>query len=513
MAENNGRLPAGWTSAALSDVATINMGQSPPSSTYNECGDGLPFFQGKAEFGSLYAEAKVWCSRPNKMAQAEDILLSVRAPVGPTNLAPSLCCIGRGLAAVRPEPGFALRYVLYALRRFAADLDAKGTGTTFKAVSGQVVRDFPLPIAPTSEQERIADALDELLSDLDAGVTALERVRDKLKLYRAAVLKAAVEGALTAEWRNQHPQTESASELLKRILAERRRRWEEEELRKFKEKGREWPKNWKAKYKEPVEPDTNELPPLPERWCWASVDQLAILVTDGDHNPPKRVSFGIAHLTAKNVKALKLYIDGCTYVSPEDAAGVFRRYRPLEGDLIVTCVGTVGRTAIVPPQFEFSPDRNLAAVRFSSIGPLARYVQFFLESPSVQSRMAKASGSTAQPHLYLGDIRDLPVALAGRSEQEAIVESVEDQLSIIEHLEADLNAKLNKAHALRQSILRHAFSGELVSQDPNDEPASALLKRIAAEREQLAREAATARRLNGRSRAAPRKLAVTPHAP
>src|SRR5205085_2818851 len=98
----------------------------------------------------------------------------------------------------------------------------------------------------------------------------------------------------------------------------------------------------------PVAPDATELPLLPRGWCWASVDQLAILVTDGDHNPPKRVSSGVAHLTAKNVKGLKFDVAGCTYIRPEDAARVFRRYRPLEGDLIITCVGTVGRTAIVP---------------------------------------------------------------------------------------------------------------------------------------------------------------------
>ncbi len=120
----------------------------------------------------------------------------------------------------------------------------------------------PILIAPPAEQSQIADTLDELFSDLDAGVAALKRARDKLKLYRASVLKAVVEGALTADWRKQHPNAEPASELLKRILAERRRRWEEDQLRKFEEKSKVPPKNWKAKYKEPVAPDTTGLPLL-----------------------------------------------------------------------------------------------------------------------------------------------------------------------------------------------------------------------------------------------------------
>jgi len=273
------QLPQGWEVVRLVDLAAIEMGQSPPSSTYNSMGTGLPFFQGKAEFRDRYAEARVWCSEPNKIAEQEDILLSVRAPVGPTNLAPSRCCIGRGLSAIRPEAGINRNYLLHAFRRFANELDAKGTGTTFKAVSGQTVRNFLLPIAPSAEQSRIADALDELLSDLDAGVAVLERARGKLKQYRASVLKAAVEGALTADWRKAHPDAEPATELLKRILAERRRRWEEDQLKKFKDAGKAPPKDWKEKYREPAAPDTTNLPPLPSGWCWASCEQVGDTTT------------------------------------------------------------------------------------------------------------------------------------------------------------------------------------------------------------------------------------------
>src|SRR5438552_796769 len=114
MSEASGeQLPKGWVRAELSAIAGIVMGQSPPSSTYNATGEGLPFFQGKAEFGNLYPEARVWCSAPGKLAEKNDILLSVRAPVGPTNLAPAKSCIGRGLSAVHPEPGVNLKYLFY----------------------------------------------------------------------------------------------------------------------------------------------------------------------------------------------------------------------------------------------------------------------------------------------------------------------------------------------------------------------------------------------------------------
>jgi type I restriction enzyme S subunit len=251
------------------------------------------------------------------------------------------------------------RYLAYFLRQdtirdFLAG-NASGVGGSLMRVRAATFRDFPFLLAPLTEQAHIADALDELFSDLDAGVAALERVREKLKLYRASVLNTAVEGALTAEWRKQHPHAKPASELLKRILAERRRRWEQNQLRKFKEKGQEPPKNWNAKYKKPVGPDLTNLPSLPEGWCWVTVEQISILVTDGDHNPPKRVSAGVPHLTAKNVKGLKFIFDDCSFISTHDACRVFRRYQPEAGDLVITCVGTVGGLPSFRPILSSAP--------------------------------------------------------------------------------------------------------------------------------------------------------------
>ncbi len=134
------------------------------------------------------------------------------------------------------------------LRQLVAGLQS---GSTRKRISRANFAKIRFPVPPLLEQERIATEADELLSDIDAGVAALERVRAKLKLYRASVLKAAVEGSLTAEWRAQHPHAEPASELLQQILIERRQLWEDDQLRKYNEAGKEGPKNWETKYKEP----------------------------------------------------------------------------------------------------------------------------------------------------------------------------------------------------------------------------------------------------------------------
>jgi type I restriction enzyme S subunit len=144
---------------SLPEVAKIIMGQSPPSSSYNTKGEGLPFFQGKADFGDLYPTVRMFCTEPNKIAQVGDILISVRAPVGPTNLAPERCCIGRGLAAIRGSKNIKTQYLLYFLRSYEPELAERGTGSTFDAISRSDLEAIHLPLPPLDEQKRIAAIL------------------------------------------------------------------------------------------------------------------------------------------------------------------------------------------------------------------------------------------------------------------------------------------------------------------------------------------------------------------
>ena len=217
--------------------------------------------------------------------------------------------------------------------------------------------------------------------------------------------------------------------------------------------------NGKGKYKDPAGPTLSELSSLPDGWTWASVEQISSLVTDGDHNPPKRQETGLPHLTAKNIRNWRLDATNCTFISAADAKRVLKRYDPLAGDLIVTCVGTVGRTAIVPADFKFSPDRNLAAIRLVNGDTSTRHLNAVLSSATYQELIKNASGSTAQPHLYLGDLRALTAPLPPFAEQGRIVTEVERRLSIVEELEAIVSAELQRATGLRRSILQQAFNG------------------------------------------------------
>lgn len=157
-----GKRGVGWPRHRLAEVAEIVMGQSPPGETYNTERDGLPFFQGKAEFGAEYPVVTKWCNAPTRVAEAGDILLSVRAPVGPTNIATERCCIGRGLAAIRAHSLLATpRYLHYVLRSSEQDLARRGQGSTFGAIGKDDVAQIPILLPSLSEQRRIVEVLDQ----------------------------------------------------------------------------------------------------------------------------------------------------------------------------------------------------------------------------------------------------------------------------------------------------------------------------------------------------------------
>lgn len=347
------------------------------------------------------------------------------------------------------------------------------------------LRAFPVPIAPAGEQARIVEEVDEILSDLDAGDAALEQVQLKLAHYRSAVLKAAVEGALTAEWRRQHPATEPASALLTRILAERRRRWEEEQLRKLAPAGRGQPKNWRARYKDPVPPDVVDLPPIPDGWALASMDALTCRITSGSRDWQQHYGKGSGtFVMAQNVRPGYLDLTSQQAVNPPAEDPSCERSRVECNDLLVTIVGAnTGDVCRVPDSLpEHYVCQSVALMRPAEAAT-AKFLSVYYNSPSGgQLHYRRYIYGAGRPHLSFDQLKMTPVLLPPLNEQEAIVEAVEDQLSVIDHIEADLETKLKTAQALRQSILRHAFTGQLVPQDPNDEPASELLKRIAAER-------------------------------
>ena len=455
-------LPNSWCSSRLADVCEIILGQSPPGDTYNTEGNGLPFFQGKTEFGDYYPTPRKWCSTPTKIAETEDILISVRAPVGPTNLCPSRACIGRGLAAIRPRNGMPSRYVLYAIRATVNALTEKATGTTFEAVNGSDLRAHLIPVAPLPEQRRIVAEIEKQFSRLEEGVTALKRVQANLKRYRSAVLKAACEGKLVpteAELQKSAGKGqkgfESGEQLLQRILAERRKNW----------LGR-------GKYKEPAAPDTSNLTKLPGNWSWVSWE-MVLAHEDGAF---KRGPFGSALTKAIFVeKGFKVYEQYCPinddcsfarYFITPDKFEELHAFEVKAGDYLISCSGvTLGRITRVPDQFERGIiNQALLRVRINEDVINHRFFLHLFRSALFQKAIFDNSTGSAIPNVKgVKELKAMAIPLPPIAEQVRIVEAVERRLSVIDELESVVSDNLQRAERLRQAVLQKAFKGELAS--------------------------------------------------
>ena len=187
IAKPDKKLPNDWRYAKLGEVCEVILGQSPPGYTYRKEPVGLPFFQGKADFGELNPIPTAWCVEPKKIAECGDILISVRAPVGPTNLADQRCCIGRGLAALRCGADIERDFLLAGLRLYESEISQLGSGSTFHAISGSQLKAISVPLPPLAEQRRIVVAL-------EAQMAAVERARNAAAEILSAV--EALNGAL-----------------------------------------------------------------------------------------------------------------------------------------------------------------------------------------------------------------------------------------------------------------------------------------------------------------------------
>ena len=198
-------LPKGWIKTTIDNVCLIILGRSPPSSTYNQDKVGLPFFQGKADFGTFHPTIRNWCTNPETFAEKNDILISVRAPVGPTNISLEKCCIGRGLAAVRSLDGVIFSYVFYHLRFLENYIATKGTGTIFKAIRGAQLRSIALSIPSLNEQKRIVSKIESIFTRIDAVERYIESTLRLLDLLKSSTLKQAFEGKLVPQDLDDEP--------------------------------------------------------------------------------------------------------------------------------------------------------------------------------------------------------------------------------------------------------------------------------------------------------------------
>ncbi|MFM0205066.1 hypothetical protein PQR53_35190 [Paraburkholderia fungorum] len=443
-------------------------------------------------------------SRAKQVLRAGDVLVSMTRPnlnavaLVPEHLDGAIGSTGFHVLRSRwLRPEFLLGLV--RSQRFVDAMSALVQGALYPAVRPKDIAAYTFAFETPTQQAHVVAKLEELLSDLNAGVAELNAAQKKLQQCRQSLLKAAVEGALTAPWREAQyklaPPAETGAQLLQRILTERCARWEAKQLAKFKKQGKAPPTDWQKKYPEPVQPDITNLPGLPEGWAWASVDQCSFdenAITDG----PFGSNLKSEHYQDSGPRVIRLqnigdgiFVDAYAHISEAHFANL-SKHAVETGDVVVAMLGEVLPRACGIPD-GVAPaivKADCARVRLNPqlIRPAIVVAQ--LNSKPVRDAVMKFVKGIGRPRINLGHVRAVPIALAPSDEQVAIETTLQKaQLSIEEQLSA-IDLSLRQSVAQRQNILRAAFSGQLVPQDPNDEPASVLLERIRADRAERSKQ-------------------------
>ncbi|MEP1080138.1 restriction endonuclease subunit S [Leptolyngbya sp. PL-A3] len=427
--------------------------------------------------------------------QKGDILLSITADIGMIGLVPENfeeAYINQHVALARPFPKLNAAFLAWYL---AAQYGAQKQflelqrGATKTGLGLDDIRAIKIPLPPRREQERIVEKIEELFTQLDAGVELLKKLKKKLKRYRQAVLKAAVEGKLTQEWREAHRDTlEPASVLRDRILKERREKWEADQLAQMQAKGK-LPKDdsWKKKYKEPTPPKTADLPELPDGWIWVSLEQVSWDCGYGTSEKCDYSFSGYPVLRIPNLVEGKIVLDDLKFALGAKSSNLSNSLAT--GDLLVIRTNgsrdLIGRAALVTQNYEKPHFFASYLIRFRIVNTedLPYWVSQIWHYSRIRQWIESAAATSAgQYNVSLTTLNNLALELPPSAEQKRIHEELEQCFSIINQIEKSIEKNLKRAERLRQSILKQAFEGKLVPQDPNDEPASVLCDRIKAEK-------------------------------
>lgn len=383
---------------------------------------------------------------PAKLIPSGSLLFVVRSGILrrtlPVALAKIDAAVNQDLKALTTSKNIFDEYLLYHALAFNEEIrrSCAKDGTTVESIEFSALKNYPVLLAPLLEQHRIVARIEELFSRLDAGIEALQRARVQLRRYRQAVLKAAVEGRLTEQWRKEHPEVE------------------------------------------PAEKPLEQVDGLPRDWSFVILKNICVDITDGDHQAPPQSSAGIPFLVISNIKEGRLDFAKTRFV-PEEYYDLIPRIRkPTRGDILYSLVGSYGIPVIVNTERKFCFQRHIGLIRPSRVVD-TNYLFYFLKSDFAFRQATNAATGTAQLTVSLQGLRSFKVPFPPLTEQKMIVSEIERRFSASDSIESILGTNQERADRLRQSILKRAFEGRLVPQDPGDEPASVLLERIRAERE------------------------------
>ena len=406
-----------------------------------------------------------------------------------------VCAVRLGTSPIDPK------YMMYLINspRVRADIEALKSGSTRKRISRRNLASVEMPLAPQNEQHHIVAKIEQLFSELEEGIESLKTARAQLATYRQAVLKHAFEGKLTAQWRSENKdKLETREQLLARIKQERASRYELQ-LQEWKTAVKMWEESGEPS-KRPARPprlkefsqlslaDTEILPSLPDGWSYL---RLGLMINEPKYGTSKKCDYnyeGTGVLRIPNV--VRGVVDASDLKGAHFEEYEKGTYALRNGDILMIrsngSISIVGKCAIISKAEEqYLYAGYLIRLRSNPVALLPDYLAALLSSHLLRTQIEhKAKSTSGVNNINSGEIQSLIVPLCSLSEQEVVVERLSASLSATEAITAEIGNQLLKADALRQSVLKKAFAGQLVAQDPSDEPASVLLDRVKEDKEQ-----------------------------
>ena len=487
-----GNLPKNWSTASVGDVCS--QPQYGYTTKASDRGDLRLLRTSDITSGRINWETVPYCSaNPDDLekyiVKDGDILVSRAGSVGVSYLVTKPLKAVFASYLIRFKPFVDRQFFAYFLQSPAywiAIADEK-LGIAVFNVNATKLKSITLPIPPAAEQYRIVAKIEELFFELDKGIESLKTARAKLDVYRQAVLKHAFEGKLTDQWRKENKdKLEEPEKLLVRIQQERKARYERQ-FQKWKAAGGKGSKP-RAPKSLPLltAEELAELPELPEGWCWTRFGLLDIELKRGPFGSSITKSMFVPNGFKVYEQGNAIYCDALrgSYFINDEKYEELSGFAVWPGDFIVSCAGTVGRIFELPENAQAGViNQALMRIRINDTILIKTLFVKLFESAFFQRKVLSDAKGTAMVNLAgIKELNLLPVAICSASEQKAIDELLDARLSEVDQSEQAITTSLEQAEALRWSILKIAFSGQLVPQDPRDESASALLSRIKAEK-------------------------------
>lgn len=410
---NNHKLPKDWQWFKLKDICEVVTGTTPPKSDSSNYGKDVPFFKPPNLWDNVISdtEEKLSQSGANKarVVPANTVLVTCIGNLGRTGFVKNVAAFNQQINAILENEKIGGKYIFYQAQspNFRSQLEKLATGTTVSIVNKTNFETIQIPLPDLTTQQAIVSKIEELFSDLDKGLEDLKKAQQQLKTFRQSVLKWAFEGKLTNE-----------------------------NVKEGK---------------------------LPKGWEWTNFENVCVKIGDIDHKMPQQIEKGYPYVSTKDfTNDFKISFDNAKYISEEDYLNLSRKIKPEKGDIIFPRYGTIGKNILIDFDKDFLVSYSCAVIKPNHSIVDSKYIYLYSISPKISDEIRKYVVETTQANIGIASIKSFVFPLPPLEEQQRIVQEIESRLSVADKMEEGISQSIQKAESLRQSILKKAFSGELV---------------------------------------------------